>query len=131
MDLNLDAELKNPCTRTRDVCVNCHSHFAALRPLIKGVIVSKHFLKDLKGEGKPTSIVNEILDCSSADFTELHKFEENVDGVLVFRAKKEGVHYVYCVDKKMRIVFMRAFRNYGEYERFLGDKREIRKTIHI
>jgi len=26
---------------------------------------------------------------------------------------------------------MRAFRNFGEYERFLGDKKEIRKMIML
>jgi mRNA-degrading endonuclease RelE of RelBE toxin-antitoxin system len=101
----------------------------AIRPLIKTVVISKHFLKDLRSEDKVRSIVKDILDCSNVDFTELHKFEENVDGTLIFRAKKEGVHFVYCVDKKMRIIFMRAFTNYGEYERFLGDTKEIRKTI--
>jgi mRNA-degrading endonuclease RelE of RelBE toxin-antitoxin system len=101
----------------------------AVRPYLKGVAISKHFVKDLKDEEQAKSIVNEVLDCSGADFTELHKFEENIDGNLVFRAKKGGVHVVYSVDRNMRIAFLRAFRNYSEYTRFLGDKKEIRKAI--
>ena len=45
------------------------------------------------------------------------------------RAKKKDVHVVYSVDAKMQIVFLRAFRNYNEYKRFLEDKKEIRKII--
>jgi len=100
-----------------------------VRPLVKSIIVSKHFLKDLKNEEEVKAIVRDILDCSNADFVELHKFEENVDGNLIFRAKKQGMHIVYCVNKKMNIVFLRVFKNYGEYSRFLGDKREIKKMI--
>jgi hypothetical protein len=66
---------------------------------------------------------------SELEFTELHKFEENIDGNLVFRAKKEGIHIVYCVDKRKRIIFLRAFRNYGEYGKFLEDKKEIKRMI--
>jgi mRNA-degrading endonuclease RelE of RelBE toxin-antitoxin system len=127
--MDLDVKIGNPCLVTKEFCTNCHSHFTAVRHLIKSVVISKHFLRDLRNEEEVRSIVHDILDCSNAGFTELHKFEESVDGALIFRAKKEGVHFVYCVDKNMRIVFMRAFRNYGEYERFLGDKKEIRKMI--
>jgi hypothetical protein len=63
------------------------------------------------------------------EFAELHKFEENLDGNLVFRAKKKGKHIVYGVDKKMRIVFLRKFRNFSEYKKFLDDKKEIRKMF--
>ncbi len=100
-----------------------------IRPLIKAAVVTRHFVKDLKDEAEMKSIVNDILDCSNVDFYELHKFEENIDGNLIFRAKKEGIHIVYLVDKKMRLVFLRAFRNYSEYGKFLEDKREIRKMI--
>jgi mRNA-degrading endonuclease RelE of RelBE toxin-antitoxin system len=100
-----------------------------VRPLIKSIVVSKHFLKDLKDEEEAKSIVKDVLDCSNVDFVELHKFEENVDGNLIFRAKKQGRHIVYCVDKKMRIIFLRVFKNYGEYGTFLEDKREIKKMI--
>jgi hypothetical protein len=48
---------------------------------------------------------------------------------MIFRAKKERVHIVYCVDKKLRVIFLRAFKNYGAYARFLGDKKEIKRMI--
>jgi len=101
----------------------------AIRPLIRAAVVSRHFVKDLKDEEEVKSIVNDVLDCSNIDFYELHKFEENIDGNLVFRAKKEGTHVVYSVDKQMRIVFLRAFKNYSEYGKFLEDKKEIKKMI--
>jgi hypothetical protein len=100
-----------------------------IRPSIKSIVVSRHFAGDLKNEKEMNSIIKEVLDCSDLAFTELHKFEENIDGNLVFRAKKEGLHLVYCVDKKMRIIFLRAFRNFSEYGRFLEDKKEIKRII--
>jgi mRNA-degrading endonuclease RelE of RelBE toxin-antitoxin system len=127
--MDIAIKLENPCAARKDFCVNCHSRFVAVRPYIKKVIVTKHFLKDLKDEEEVKSIVKDVLDCSNVDFTELHKFEESVDGNMIFRAKKEGIHVVYCVDKKMRIIFLRVFRNYNEYEKFLEDKKELRKMI--
>jgi mRNA-degrading endonuclease RelE of RelBE toxin-antitoxin system len=127
--MELDVELENPCATRKDFCINCHSHFNALRPLIKSVAVSKRFIKDFKDEQEAKLIIKDILDCSNIDFNELHKFEENVKGNLVFRAKTRDIHVVYCVDKKMRIVFLRAFKNYSEYREFLEDKKEIKKTI--
>lgn len=129
VSMDLDVKLENPCVTRKNFCVNCHSHFMTVRPLIKSIVVSKHFLKDLKDEEEAKSIVKDVLDCSNVDFVELHKFEENVDGNLIFRAKKQGRHIVYCVDKKMRIIFLRVFKNYGEYGTFLEDKREIKKMI--
>jgi mRNA-degrading endonuclease RelE of RelBE toxin-antitoxin system len=126
---DIGIKLENPCVERKDFCINCNSHFMAVRPYLKSVIVSKHFFKDLKDEEKAKSIVKDVLDCSRADFTELHKFEENVDGSMIFRARKEDMHVVYCVDKNMRIIFLRALRNYSEYARFLEDKKEIRKII--
>jgi hypothetical protein len=73
--------------------------------------------------------VKDVLDCSGADFYELHKFEEHIDGNMIFRAKKEGMHIVYCVDRNMRIIFLRAFRNFKDYKRFLDDKKEIHNLI--
>ncbi len=101
----------------------------AIRPLIKSIAVSRHFVRDLKNEEEMNSIINSVLDCSDLEFTELHKFEENIGGNLVFRAKKEGRHIVYGVDRKMRIVFLRAFRNFSEYKKFLDDKKEIRRMF--
>ena len=100
-----------------------------IRPLIKDAIVTKRFMKDLKNEEEAKTIVNEVLDCSNIDYYELHKFEENIDGCLIFRAKKKGTHIVYCLDKKMQLVFLRALKNYKEYGKFLEDKKEIIKLI--
>jgi len=100
-----------------------------IRPSIKEVIVSRHFARDFKNEKEMDYMIKGILDCSDLEFTELHKFEENINGNLVFRAKREGIHIVYCVDKKMRIIFLRAFKNYSEYKKFLEDKKEIEKMI--
>ena len=127
--MDIAAKLKNPCVERKDHCINCHSHFIAVRPFIKVAVISKHFIKDLKDEEEAKLVVNDILDCSNTDFYELHKFEESLDGNLIFRAKKQGVHIVYCVDKQMRIIFLRAFRNYSEYGKFLEDKKEIKKLL--
>ena len=126
----MEINISNPCVERKTLhCINCNNHFMTVRPSIKSIIVSRHFVKDLKNEKEMNSIIKEVLDCSDLGFTELHKFEENIDGNLVFRAKKERLHIVYCVDKKMRIIFLRAFRNYNEYARFLEDKKEIKKMI--
>jgi mRNA-degrading endonuclease RelE of RelBE toxin-antitoxin system len=127
MDLNI--KLGNPCAERKDFCTNCHSHFMAIRPLIKSVVVSKHFIRDLKDEEKINSIIKNILDCSHLEFNELHKFEENINGNLIFRAKKEHLHIVYCIDQKKRIVFLRAMKNFTEYKKFLEKKKEIKKMI--
>ena len=128
-DMSTDIKLENPCVMKKDFCINCHSHFVAIRPSIKTLVVSKHFIRDLKEKEEADSIMSGVLDCSNADFNELHKFEENIDGNLIFRAKKSGIHIVYGVDKKMRIIFLRAFKNYSEYAKFLEDKKEIKKMI--
>jgi len=47
------------------------------------------FFKELKDDEKAKEIVRAILDCSTADFYELHKFEEHIAGCMVFRGKKE------------------------------------------
>jgi mRNA-degrading endonuclease RelE of RelBE toxin-antitoxin system len=101
----------------------------AIRPLIKSIVVSKHFIRDLKDEEKINSIIKDILDCSHLEFTELHKFEEHINGNLIFRAKKEHLHIVYCIDKKKRIIFLRTMKNFIEYKKFLEKKKEIKKMI--
>jgi hypothetical protein len=100
-----------------------------IRPLIKAAFISRRFIKDVKDEEEVKSIVSDVLDCSNVDYYELHKFEENIDGYLIFRAKKEGTHIVYCVDREMQLFFLRAFRNYRDYERFLDDRRGIRRLV--
>jgi len=126
---DFSGELKNPCSTRKEFCINCHSHFMAVRPHIKSVVVTKHFFKDFKDADEVHAIVQDVLDCSSANFYELHKFEEHIMGNMIFRAKKEGMHIVYCVDRDMRLIFLRAFRNFKEYERFLEDKKEIHNLI--
>jgi mRNA-degrading endonuclease RelE of RelBE toxin-antitoxin system len=96
-----------------------------VRPMIKDVLVSKHFVKDFKDEEKMNAIIKSILDCSHMEFNELHKFEENINGNLIFRAKKENLHIVYCVDKNMRILFLRTIKNFEEYKKFIENKKEI------
>ena len=128
-DSYFDVEPKNPCSEQKDHCINCHSHFMAVRPHITGVVVTRRFLKDLKDEETAKAIVRDVLDCSKANFNELHKFEEHVGDYMIFRAKKDGMHIVYCVDKNMRLIFMRVFKNFKEYEKFLEDKKEISKLI--
>jgi mRNA-degrading endonuclease RelE of RelBE toxin-antitoxin system len=128
-DMSAGVKLENPCAMKKDFCINCHSHFMAIRPSLKTLVISRHFIRDLKDKEEADSIVNGVLDCSNVDFNELHKFEEDIDGNLIFRAKKGNIHIVYCVDKKMRIIFLRAFKNYSEYKRFLEDRKEIEKMI--
>jgi mRNA-degrading endonuclease RelE of RelBE toxin-antitoxin system len=127
--MELHVKLENSCSERKLFCVNCHSHFMAMRPLIKGVVVSKHFIKDLKDQDKINSIIQDVLDCSHSNFTELHKFEEHIGGNLVFRAKQEKLHIVYCIDKNMRIVFLRAFKNFTQYKKFLDKKNGIKHMI--
>jgi mRNA-degrading endonuclease RelE of RelBE toxin-antitoxin system len=124
-------KLNNSCNQSRSFCVNCHNHFMSLRPELKEVVVSKHFIKDLKDEDEINSIINNVLDCSEIDFTELHKFEEHIDGIPVFRAKKEKLHIVYCIDKKMRIIFLRAFKSFNRYKKFLDNKNTIKHMIKM
>jgi len=128
--MHINIRLQNPCDERRNFCINCHNHFMMARPLIRGVVVSKHFIRDLKDEEKINSIIQNILDCSHLDFNELHKFEEHVNGNLIFRARKEQLHIVYCIDeKKTRIIFLRALKNFTEYKKFLEKKKEIKKMI--
>ena len=121
--------IENSCEQKKTFCVNCHNEFAKIRPFIKEVIVTKHFARDLKNKEEANLIVKGILDCSNLEFSELHRFEENIDGNLIFRAKKGNVHFVYFVDKKRRMVFLRAFDNFTEYKKFLDDRKSIRRML--
>jgi hypothetical protein len=111
------------CHKTEN-CVNCHDHFQRLRPLVREIIVSKQFQRDA-----PDFDVNTIVDCQHAYFTKLHKFEEKVDGGYLFRAIKDRVHIVYCIDDNHCLVFLRAFHNFTHYKKFLNNKREIAVTM--
>ena len=122
-------EIENTCNEMKDFCNSCNSHFMFVRPLLKEVVVSKHFKRDLKDEEEMNSIIKNILDCAHLEFTELHKFEENIKGNLIFRTKREEMHIIYCVDKKMRIIFLRAIGNFEDYKKFLENKKEIISMI--
>jgi len=101
----------------------------AVRPSLKSVAISKRFVKDLKDQETASSIIRNILDCAHLEFHELHKFERNVNGNLIFRARKEKLHIVYGIDKAMRIIFLRAIKNFTEYKKFLEDRKEILRMI--
>ncbi|MFH1229767.1 MAG: hypothetical protein V1678_05085 [Candidatus Aenigmatarchaeota archaeon] len=126
--MNYNELLVNTCTERKNFSDEC-SHFMELRPLIKEVILSKHFSRDMKDEEKTESLIREVLDCSQIESNELHKFEEKISGNSIFRAKKHGVHIVYCVDTDFRIVFLRAIKNYEDYKKFLEDKKEIETMV--
>jgi len=100
----------------------------AIRPLIRNAVVHKKFFRDMgKDRDRVDSVVKMILDCANLEFHELHKFEKNVAGNLVFRAKREGTHFVYCVNKKKveTLLFLRAISNFTEYKRLLADEQQI------
>ena len=125
----MEIKLENTCIERKSFCDDCNSHFMSVRPLLKEVVVSKHFKRDLKEEEKISTIIKNVLDCSHLEFNELHKFEENIEGNLIFRAKKENLHIVYCINKEMKIIFLRAIKNFDGYRRFLDNKKEIEKMI--
>jgi len=104
-------------------CVNHHSHFQQLRPSIKKIIATKHFLKEAE-DFNP----NWILDSQHQHFTILHKLEETIKGNHIFRALHKGVHIVYAIDKNHRLILLRAFSNFKHYLRYLDDKKTIQKT---
>ena len=122
-------KIDNPCTERKDFCVNCNSHFMNVRPLLKTVAVSRRFMRDLKDQEEADSIIKNVVDCSYLEFYELHKFERNIDGNLIFRAKRQQTHIVYGVDKRMRIVFLRAIKNFAQYKKFLENSKEILRMI--
>ncbi len=127
--LDLSNVLEASCASTRKECLNCQKRFMALRPLLSAVVVTERFLRDFKDDPTAKAVVSEVLACFTVGYSELHQFEGTADGVLVFRAKKAGVHSVYVVDKKLRVIFLRAFRNFGEYGRFLADKKALKKML--
>jgi len=104
------------------ICGGFNSHFKQLRPSIKEYKISKHFPRDIKNSEE---IIKNILLCEHSCFTELHKFEKKVGGLTVFRAKIDGVHIVYAINSKKMLFFLRAFKNFGDYSRFLENDKEI------
>ena len=111
------------CAKT-ERCLNCHEYFEKLKPSVSEIIITKHFKKDA-----PDFDINLIVDCKHEYFAHLHKFEGKIDGNYVFRALKDKVHVVYVIDKKHRLIFLRAFSNFNEYQRFLEDKKRILEML--
>ena len=109
-------------------CKECNSHFKSLRPLISEYKVSKHMAKNLDNYSEA---IQKILNCENICFSELHKFEEKIDALSIFRAKIDGIHIVYAVSKEKILFFLRAFRNFKSYTKFLEDKGKIKKMIKI
>jgi len=109
------------------ICGGCNSHFKQLQPLIKEYKISRHFLGDIKNSDE---IIKNILSCEHNCFTELHKFEKKIDDLSIFRAKIDGVHIVYAINSKKMLFFLRAFKNFGNYKRFLEDDKEIKTIVN-
>ena len=63
------------CVERKNHRVDCHSHFMAIRPHIEIDVVTTRFFKGAKDIGKAKTLVRDVLDCSSAELDELHKFE--------------------------------------------------------
>ena len=125
-------KLSNPCIKKKDFCLNCSSYFMTIRPMLKNVIVHKKFFRDLgKDKELVDSVVKLIIDCTSLEFHELHKFEKSVAGNLVFRAKQEKTHFVYCINKKNieTLLFLRAISNFPDYKRFLSNDQQIARMV--
>ena len=68
----------------------------------------------------------DILDCTRLHYHEMHKYERHVDGLTVFRAKKDRVHYVYAIAGS-RLILLQAFGNYQAYKAYLGNDKRIIK----
>jgi mRNA-degrading endonuclease RelE of RelBE toxin-antitoxin system len=126
--MEIDIKVGDSCSIEKDFCKYCSSHFTSLRPNVKEAIASKRFQRDVKDEEEVNSIINSILDCAHIDFTELHKFEENVGKAALFRAKIGNFHIVYCIEGE-RIIFLRRIENFEEYKKFIDDKNEIKKML--
>lgn len=104
--------------------VDLQNHFLRLRPQIKEVLITKHFKRDVKDLYEEGALIRSVMDSEHADFTELHKFEEKIGSLMLFRAKRGTHHIVYCIDNQ-RIIFLRMVRNFEEYRLFLEERREI------
>lgn len=109
-----------------DKCLNCNNHYNNLRPLVTEALVTHAFKKEVP-DHQP--ILDDILNCGHTNFNELHKYEEKIEGITVFRAKKNHIHFVYVIDDKKRLILLRAFHNFREYKRFLENHKEILSMV--
>jgi hypothetical protein len=105
-------------------CVNCRSHYQNARQKIREVVISSHFQRDA-----PDFNPEIITDCQHQNSSILHKYEEAIEGNAIYRALSKGRHIVYALDKKNRLILLRAFRSFKEYEKFLNNKKQILEII--
>jgi len=106
--------------------IGVKSHFDNDVAKINEIIMTKRFKKDA-----PEFDVEEVISCEHLHFTRLHKFEKHVGDLHIFRALIKGIHYLYAVDKKYRVIFLRAFKNFKEYGKFLDSDREILREVEV
>src|SRR3990172_5951838 len=109
------------------MCRGFNSRFGELRPSIEEYKVSKHLTRDVKNSAE---LIDKILACEHTCSSELHKFEKKIDDFSVFRAKIDGAHIVYAIDAKKILFFLRAFRNFSDYMRFLVNEKEIKEIVN-
>lgn len=109
------------CNAGKLYCSNCNSRFVKLRPMIKEIIINKHFEKDLKNKEERDDIINDILRCDAENYREMHKFEFSTNDNYVFRAKKGSIHIVYSISGS-KLLFLRAIKNFKEYQKFLNSE---------
>ena len=119
----------NPCKDGNSNCIRCPLHFVQMRPGIRSVAYSHHFLRDAKHNPDALEIAQEVLDCDHEDYAELHKFERHVHGTAVFRAKRDSRHLLYGIDDRGTLIFLRLIKHYGEYQHFLSSDREILRSM--
>jgi len=115
-----------PCSSKTERCINCSSHFYELRQQLTEVYISKPFKRDVPDYEQ---IVADILSCVQVNFHELHKFEEKIEDLFIFRAKKGNVHFVYVIDERKRLILLRSFHNFKEYKKYLEKRKEIVKLV--
>ena len=87
---------------------------------VKDFKISSHFERDIKTKKEREEIVKKILSCENIEHEQLHKFEMSVGNNKIFRAKINGVHIVYYINKEKELIFLRAIKNFQEYENFLN-----------
>lgn len=97
------------------------THFENEMEKIREIILTNRFKKDA-----PNFEIKDVVGCEHVHFTRQHKFEKHVGELHIFRALKNKIHYVYAIDKNFRLIFLRAFKNFKEYEKYLENGREIK-----
>jgi len=91
---------------------------------IRDIVITKHFHRDC-----PDFDISIITDSKYEQCTHLHKYEENVDGNHIFRALVDHVHIVYAVTSEHDLIFLRGFKNFKEYKKFLENRKSILHLI--